>query len=142
MTQVTIDQELLPCPFCGSTEPKLEDHRLMWSVSCSCGVTILGDRAPEPNVDMPAEYWKQLEDSAINRWNLRAALQAEPAQPVNQVLVDALKACRDRFFPANQSENDRDEQWTQVNTALAQAQAQPAQGLTDEDCTRIYNEAI
>lgn len=81
--------------------------------------------------------WEKKMQAAID---LRAALQAAPSQPVNQVLVDALDQITAvyidmRNFLAEKYPNDG---WS-VGTmtidgalaALAQAQAQPAQGLTD-----------
>jgi len=66
---------------------------------------------------------------------IRAALQAAPAQPINQVLVDALKQFADALPPNRDTVKTcyavtngmRDA----AHAALAQAQAQPAQGLTD-----------
>lgn len=60
--------ELHRCP-CGS-DPSLEDHRLRWMVACdSCGALIMGDRAPEPDEDMPDSYWESFEQSAVDKWN-------------------------------------------------------------------------
>lgn len=60
---------LAPCPFCGGT-PVLEDHRLMWAVRCSdCSACVLGDRAPEPEGEMPESYYAPFELTAIERWN-------------------------------------------------------------------------
>jgi hypothetical protein len=74
---------LLPCPFCGS-EAILEDERLLWVVRCSsCCVCVLGDRAPEPEQELPESYWAPFRQSAVDLWNRRAALAAEPvAVPV------------------------------------------------------------
>ena len=58
---------------------------------------------------------------------LRAALsqQDEPSQePVatliaqRDALLEALIKCRDRFFPADQPERDRDELWEPVTAAI------------------------
>lgn len=62
---------LKSCPFCGGN-PELEDCRTIWVVSCNCGATVLGDRAPEPEDEMPDEYWLKFEKSAIDKWNSRA----------------------------------------------------------------------
>ncbi len=62
---------LAACPFCGAT-PTLEDHRTIWVVICTCGCSMLGERAPEPEYEMGEEYWKRFEQSAIDRWNRRA----------------------------------------------------------------------
>ena len=69
--------QLKPCPFCGSAAT-LEDDRLLWVVRCTgCGTCVLGERAEEPEHDLPASYWEPFRQSAIDRWNRRAAL----AQP-------------------------------------------------------------
>jgi hypothetical protein len=70
MSKVLIDRELQPCPFCGG-DPKLEDHRTIWAVRCECGCCVLGERAPEPEEDMPDDYWLAFERSAIAAWNRR-----------------------------------------------------------------------
>ncbi len=62
---------LEPCPFCGA-EPILEDHRTAWIVACQCGASMLGERAPEPETEMPDEYWARFEQSAVDKWNRRA----------------------------------------------------------------------
>jgi len=65
---------LLPCPFCGS-RANLEDHRLLWFVRCSsCSACVFGDRAPEPEEELPDSYWQPFRQSAINAWNRRPAL--------------------------------------------------------------------
>lgn len=62
--------ELKPCPFCGGF-PKLEDHRLLWSVECQvCSACVLGERAPEPHGDDPVD-WAYFEKSAVKAWNTR-----------------------------------------------------------------------
>lgn len=63
---------LLPCPFCGE-EPELEDARTIWVVRCACGACVLGERAPEPESDLPDEYWECFRQTAITAWNRRAA---------------------------------------------------------------------
>ena len=66
---------ILPCPFCGS-EASLEDKRLLWVVRCSgCGACVLGDRAPEPEQELPESYWEPLRQSAVDCWNQRSAWQ-------------------------------------------------------------------
>lgn len=63
-------------------------------------------------------------------------LYARPisAEPVNARLLDALRECRDRFFPADQKERDRDQQWGAVNGAIAAAEPAPKAGrLTDAE---------
>ena len=66
-------ERLLPCPFCGS-EAILEDERLQWVVRCSsCSACVLGDRAPEPEQELPESYWEPFRQSAVDCWNRRAA---------------------------------------------------------------------
>ncbi len=52
-------------------------------------------------------------------------------EPVNARLLSVLKAVRDRFFPADEPERDRDIQWDEVNEVIAAAEAQQAE-LVDE----------
>ena len=74
---------ILPCPFCGS-EASLEDKRLLWVVRCSgCGACVLGDRAPEPEQELPESYWEPLRQSAVDCWNQRSAWQ-----PIETALGD------------------------------------------------------
>ena len=71
--------DLKPCPFCGSSAT-LEDNRLVWFVRCDgCGAVVMGDRAPEPEVEMPGEYWDPFRQSAIDHWNRRAAVAGDQA---------------------------------------------------------------
>ena len=71
---------LKPCPFCGGVAT-LEDERLLWVARCTaCGACVLGDRAPEPEQEMPEGYWEPFRRSAVDRWNRRAA----PAAPVGE----------------------------------------------------------
>lgn len=85
--------ELLPCPFCGNENPEIEDHRLLWCISCACGVTVLGDKAVEPDGSEPAFYWDSLKGSAIGRWNSRVTkVQVQSSDVVN------LDAARWRFW--------------------------------------------
>ena len=72
---------ILPCPFCGS-EASLEDKRLLWVVRCSgCGACVLGDRAPEPEQELPESYWEPLRQSAVDCWNQRSAWQPIETAP-------------------------------------------------------------
>jgi len=85
---------LKPCPFCGSAAT-LEDHRLLWVARCpGCTACVLGDRAPEPEQEMPSAYWEPFRQSAVDRWNRRAA---PPAPEVGEVgeLVEWLTMLRD-----------------------------------------------
>lgn len=77
------NEALKPCPFCGGA-PILEDHRLVWSVTCDgCPASATGMRAPEPEEEMPDDYWLKYEKSAITAWNRRATLlpQQDGEQP-------------------------------------------------------------
>jgi len=66
--------KLKPCPFCGGIAT-LEDERLLWVVRCTgCGACVLGVRAEEPEKQLSASYWEMIRQSAIDRWNRRAAL--------------------------------------------------------------------
>jgi hypothetical protein len=60
------------CPFCGE-KPKLEEHRTNWSVTCECGVTMLGEHALEPKgID-----WEYFKLTAIGAWNRREQGEGE-----------------------------------------------------------------
>jgi hypothetical protein len=77
---------LKPCPFCGSAAT-LEDERLLWVARCTgCGVCVLGDRASEPEQEMPSAYWEPLKQSAVDRWNRRAAPPAPEPGEVGQAV--------------------------------------------------------
>jgi hypothetical protein len=79
-------ERLLPCPFCGS-EASLEDERLRWVVRCSsCSACVLGDRAPEPEQELPESYWEPFRQSAVDRWNCRPA--APPAPEPGELVID------------------------------------------------------
>ena len=92
MNKVLADRELLPCPFCGS-QAELEDHRTIWAVRCVCGCCVLGERAPEPEADMPLEYWSHFEKSAIDAWNRRAQpAEAEGVEARLRRVIEELKA--------------------------------------------------
>jgi guanylate kinase len=68
---ICLPEIIKPCPFCGG-EANVEDHRLVWSIICSnCGACVLGDRAPEPETDLPDSYCESIRQSAITRWNHR-----------------------------------------------------------------------
>lgn len=96
---IAMSEKLLPCPFCGS-DPILEDHRLVWGITCECGVSVLGSRAPEPDGEMSDSYWADFEQSAIDHWNRRAIITAHVAQQVpisdaeiSQIIRDANIMC-------------------------------------------------
>jgi hypothetical protein len=79
--------ELKRCPFCGSPAV-LEDERLIYVVRCtSCSACVLGERAPEPDEDLPDGYWEPFRQSAVDRWNRRAAL-AEPEPPTGKKITE------------------------------------------------------
>jgi hypothetical protein len=79
---------LRPCPFCGSAAT-LEDERLLWVARCTgCGACVLGDRAPDPEQEMPSAYWESFKQSAVDRWNRQAA----PPTPDPETLAEALAA--------------------------------------------------
>lgn len=70
-------EKLLPCPFCGGIA-EITDHRTMWSVACvDCYATVIGERAPEPDGTEKDEYWEQIEQTAIIKWNHRMTDKAE-----------------------------------------------------------------
>jgi hypothetical protein len=67
-----MSEALKPCPFCGNADPTLEDHRLLWVVTCACGASVLGERAEEPTGAETTEFWQAIKHSAVERWNKRA----------------------------------------------------------------------
>ena len=82
---------LKPCPFCGS-EAILEDERLQWVVRCSsCSACVLGDRAPEPEQELPESYWEPFRQSAVDCWNRRPGSMAE-SPPNNRAALERLVA--------------------------------------------------
>ena len=62
---------------------------------------MIGERAPEPKREMSEKYWKRFEQSAIERWNRRAATRQAvsethvlmPKQPTK----DIIDAARDQL---------------------------------------------
>jgi hypothetical protein len=62
--------ELKPCPFCNG-KAALHDNRLSWYIDCECGAFISGEYAPEPDCEMPSEYWDMYRMTAIDAWNTR-----------------------------------------------------------------------
>ena len=70
-------------------------------------------------------------DGAVDALRAALAQQAEPSQePVatliaqRDALLEALIKCRDRFFPADQPERDRDELWEPVTAAIKAAEGE------------------
>lgn len=59
--------DLKPCK-CGKM-PEAEDHRIRWIVRCECGNLIIGPLSPEPECDLPYEYWDAFYLAAIIKWN-------------------------------------------------------------------------
>jgi len=64
-----------------------------------------------------------------------------------KLALEALKKCRDRFFPLDQHERDRDLDWGLVNTAvarcekaLAQPEQEPVAGGTYKEVTHTRND--
>ena len=61
----------------------------MWAARCtSCGAYVLGDRAPEPEHEMPEGYWEPFRQSAVARWNRRASLAAAFRAAVEQAVPE------------------------------------------------------
>jgi hypothetical protein len=76
--------DLLPCPFCGSTNLRYEFAGSQGYIECNdCGTAGPGDeRAADPICDMDAAYLA---------WNRRAALaQPEPEGPTDEDLTQLL----------------------------------------------------
>jgi len=74
--------DLKPCPFCGSSA-RLEDCRTVWAVRCNgCFACVLGERAPEPEQEMPDDYWSSFRQSAVAAWNTRAPSTQGNEQPI------------------------------------------------------------
>lgn len=81
---------LSPCPFCGS-EATLDDERLLWVVHCSsCGACVLGDRAPEPEEELPESYWEPFRQSAVDNWNRRLVPPPAPEPPAEALAARPL----------------------------------------------------
>ena len=81
---------LVPCPFCGS-EATLNDHRLLWVVCCSsCSACVMGDRAPEPEEELPESYWEPFRQSAVDRWNRRPVTPSAPEPPAEALAARPL----------------------------------------------------
>ena len=50
----------------------------MWAARCSsCSACVLGDRAPEPEQELPESYWAPFRQSAAVHWNRRPGSMAE-----------------------------------------------------------------
>lgn len=69
------------------------------------------------------EDWKSRLQAAKEANEARAEMQRKAAAYDGLIaqrgaLLRALIRCRDRFFPANQPERDRDELWEPVNAAI------------------------
>ena len=72
-----MSEQLLSCPFCGAIA-ELEDCRTIFVVRClGCTACVLGDRAPEPQFEMPLEYWAHFAQTAVDAWNRRAPRSKE-----------------------------------------------------------------
>jgi hypothetical protein len=124
---------LKPCPFCGSGAT-LEDHRLLWVARCtSCGACVLGDRAPEPEQEMPSAYWEPFRQSAVDRWNQRATLTSDDIPPGPLSEDDLRRGWTQQADEHNQWESlDSAEQldWAQARAiarAIAALKAEPAE---------------
>ena len=125
-------ERLAPCPFCGS-EASLEDERLQWVVRCSsCCACVLGDRAPEPEQELPESYWAPFRQSAVDRWNCRPGSMAE--SPPN------IRAALERLVEIDDANsiNGADPDMTAWDDAFATARAALAaepvgEGPSDEE---------
>jgi anti-sigma28 factor (negative regulator of flagellin synthesis) len=120
MTQVTIDRELLERAMAA-----LENHSGNYKLSKSEAVS---------HCAVCTEIFD--------------ALQAAPAQPVNQVLVEKLKALADwhektsKLWPINMDQSAFHNSAALTLSGIAQAQAQPAQGLTDGEAVQNLIDAV
>lgn len=127
MSQVTIERELL--------ERERQEFEKLFPKPMSCVWTGYGYCPEEYGAWSANDYAKKW-----SGWIARAALQAAPAQPVNQVLVDALKNVMswiDNWSPSFTEDDEWPADRDAARSALAQAQAQPAQGLTIDEVQEL-----
>jgi hypothetical protein len=115
---------LKPCPFCGSAAT-LEDHRLLWVARCtSCGACALGDRAPEPEQEMPSAYWDPFRQSAVDRWNQRAT-PPSPEAPAEALAARPLLEKVAQMGNTLLSGGELIEVWQVTNQAAAWLRSNP-----------------
>ena len=59
-----MDERLLPCPFCGSSDVKMDDNSYVWFVRCAgCNVSC----------SVAVRYYPADMSIPVNAWNRRAA---------------------------------------------------------------------
>ena len=112
-----VEQELLPCPFCGAADGRIEqayvratDDLEIWTVEClDCGAAIADDES---------------QAAADRHWNTRATL-TEPertAKAVAEAVAAERERCairaRDAMCEMEWPPNDGDWQVDQVMTAI------------------------